>query len=112
MYYQIMLKGKIVVNIIYKSDGQTINILNQLNNQVIKPTKVLIHINKQQVKYLNLLFKDYKFKISYYYDTKIPKYPENTLIKETDLKYKILLNDKTKYDDQYLKTLIIKSLFK
>lgn len=108
----IMLNGKIVVNIMYKSNEQTINILNKLNNQALKPTNVLIHIDKNKVKALNLSFKKYNFKISYYYNTDIPKYPVNKLIKENDLKYKIILNNTTKYDDQFLKTLIIKSLFK
>ena len=79
----------------------------------MKPTHVLIHIKEEQTKYLNINFKNYKnFNISYYFPNNKNNYPDNTLIKINDLKYKITLNDNTKYDDQFLKTLIIKSLFK
>ena len=109
----IVLKGQIIANIYYKNDKQLINLLNILNNQAMKPTNVLIHIKEEQTKYLKINFKNYKnFKMAYYYDTNKPNYPDNTLIKINDLKYKITLNDNTKYDDQFIKTLIIKSLFK
>ncbi len=111
-FRNIILKGKIIVNIYYQNDKQIINILNQLNNQIFKPTHILIHIKKEQIKNSKLNLKNYKFNnLLFYYDTKKPNYPINTLIKENDLKYKIILNDNTKYDDQFLKTLIIKSLF-
>lgn len=107
----IILKSKLVVNLYYKNNNQIINLLNQVNNQVIKPTHVLIHITEEQANTCKIKTNDYKFKISYYYNNNKPNYPDNTLIKENNLKYKITLNDNTHYDDQFLKTLIIKSLF-
>ena len=106
-----IMNGKIIVNLYYKNDKQIIKLLNTLNNQSLKPTDILIHISKDEQKLSKLNFDNYKFNIKYYYDITTPKYQENKLIKENDLKYKIILNDSTNYDDQFLKTLIIKSLF-
>ena len=108
----IVQKGQIIVNLYYKNNKQIINLLNQLNKQVFKPTDILIHITEEQFKNNKLNLKNFKnFKISYYHKINKPNYPDNKLIKINDLKYKITLNDKTKYDDQFLKTLVIKSLF-
>ena len=110
---QIVLYGKIIVNIYYKNNKQILQLLTCINKQSFKPTHILIHIKENEVKNLHINLNIYKnIDIQFYFDNNKNNYPDNTLIKINDLKYKITLNDYTKYDDQFLKTLIIKELFK
>jgi len=106
-----VLSGKMIVNIYFKDYKQVYNILNNIEKQSYKPTHILIHIKDKELKD-SIDLSNYKdLRITYYYDTEEPNYPPNTLIKVNNLKYKICLNENTNYDDQFLKTQIIKMLF-
>lgn len=111
-FRNLIKNGKVIVNLYYKSKEQILNILDKLNNQSFKPTDVLIHINKQELRN-SIDIKGYKnFNIKYYYDTQNKQnYPDNTLVKINNLKYKIRLNENTDYDDQFLKIQVIKAMF-
>lgn len=108
---KLILSGKVIANLYFKNNNQIYNILDKIKKQSYKPTHILIHVKDKELKN-SIDLSDYKgLNIIYYYDIDNPNYPSNTLIKVNDLKYKICLDENTNYDDQFLKTQVIKALF-
>ena len=86
--------------------------MNKIQKQSYKPTNILIHITDKSLKN-SIDLSGYKnLRISYYINTIEPSYPVNTLVKVSNIKYKLRLDERTEYDDQFIKKLIIKEVFK